>query len=152
MFTASVLPSSSIMTSGPLSRMDTLQSSNWVKRMEGAELLIPVVSGGVALTLGIGVGHIHTRIGQHLLAGLKGGLAAAVHMNVHVTQQILHTLDEHLTTLVAVLTGAIVGKPVDEHVGLRFELSRESELLNFHLLLFRPARALANAPLVPYLL
>ena len=35
----------------------------------------------------------------------------------------------------AVLTGAIVGKPVDEHVGLRFELSRESELLNFHLLL-----------------
>ena len=102
---------------------------------EGAELLIPVVSGGVALTLGIGVGHIHTRIGQHLLAGLKGGLAAAVHMNVHVTQQILHHLDEHLTTLVAVLTGAIVGKPVDEHVGLRFELSRESELLNFHLLL-----------------
>ncbi len=101
----------------------------------GAELLIPVVGGGVALALGVGVGHIHARIGQHLLAGLKRGLAAAVHMNVHVTQQVLHHLDEHLATLVAVLTSAIVGKPVDEHVGLRFELSREPELLNFHLLL-----------------
>ena len=56
-------------------------------------------------------------------------------MNVHMTQKVLHYLDEHLAGLVPILTGAIVGKPVDEHVGLRFELSREPELLNFHLLL-----------------
>lgn len=48
-------------------------------------------------------------------------------MNVHVTQQILHHLDEHLTTLVAVLTGSNSREASCEHVGLRFDSPRETE-------------------------
>lgn len=53
-------------------------------------------------------------------------------MNVHMTQKVLHYLDEHLAGLVPILAGAIIGKPVDEHVRLRFKLPGKPELADIH--------------------